>query len=68
MWMFPRFQPGNFEINKQLVQQMEDIAAKKSCTPAQLAINWKRGLMLYKYAYDYPYSRCYNNRPHRGKQ
>lgn len=35
MRMFPRFQPGNFEINMQLVQQVEAIAAKKGCTPAQ---------------------------------
>ncbi|EFR03679.1 pyridoxal reductase [Nannizzia gypsea CBS 118893] len=39
---FPRFQPGNFEINLQLVQQVEKMAQKKGCTPAQLAINWTR--------------------------
>lgn len=44
MRMFPRFQPGNFEINMQLVQQVEAMAVKKGCTPAQLAINWTRGL------------------------
>ncbi|KAI1198838.1 voltage-gated shaker-like K+ channel, subunit [Nemania serpens] len=37
---FPRFQPGNFEANLRLVEQVEEIAAAKSCTPAQLAINW----------------------------
>lgn len=37
---FPRFQPGNFEINLQLVDQVARTAAKKGCTPAQLAINW----------------------------
>ncbi|KAJ5156768.1 hypothetical protein N7492_009571 [Penicillium capsulatum] len=41
---FPRFQPGNFEINMQLVQQVEDLARAKGCTPAQLAINWTREL------------------------
>lgn len=28
----------------QLVQQVEAMAVKKGCTPAQLAINWTRGL------------------------
>jgi pyridoxine 4-dehydrogenase len=37
---FPRFQPENFAINLQLVEQVERTAAKKGCTPAQLAINW----------------------------
>ncbi|KAH6656901.1 voltage-gated shaker-like K+ channel, subunit [Truncatella angustata] len=41
---FPRFKPGNFEINVQLVHQVEDMAKKKGCTPAQLAINWTRAL------------------------
>ena len=41
---YPRFQPGNFEINMQLVQQVKDMATKKGCTPAQLAINWTRAL------------------------
>jgi pyridoxine 4-dehydrogenase len=41
---FPRFQPGNFEINLQLVEQVEKMAEKKGCTPAQLAINWTRAL------------------------
>ncbi|KAI1504637.1 pyridoxal reductase [Biscogniauxia marginata] len=41
---FPRFQPGNFEINLQLVKQVEEIAKKKGCTPAQLAISWTRAL------------------------
>lgn len=41
---FPRFQPENFEINMQLVQQVEKMAEKKGCTPAQLAINWTRAL------------------------
>ena len=37
---FPRFQPGNFEINLQLIEQVEEMAKKKGCTPAQLAIGW----------------------------
>lgn len=41
---FPRFQPGNFEINLELVAQVEQMAQKKGCTPAQLAINWVRAL------------------------
>ncbi|TVY83555.1 Pyridoxal reductase [Lachnellula suecica] len=41
---FPRFQPENFGINLQLVQQVEEMAKKKDCTPAQFAINWTRAL------------------------
>jgi pyridoxine 4-dehydrogenase len=41
---FPRFQPGAFEINLQLVKQVESLAAKKGVTPAQLAISWCRAL------------------------
>ena len=37
---FPRFQQENFERNLQLVSKVEEIAARKGCTPAQLAINW----------------------------
>ncbi|KAL4936901.1 hypothetical protein BDV06DRAFT_227455 [Aspergillus oleicola] len=37
---FPRFQEENFEKNLQLVSEVEQIAASKDCTPAQLAINW----------------------------
>ncbi|KAL4863365.1 hypothetical protein BDV12DRAFT_189718 [Aspergillus spectabilis] len=37
---FPRFQQENFENNLQLVSKVEEIAAKKGCTPAQLAISW----------------------------
>ena len=36
----PRFHPENFDINLQLVRQLEALAAKKGCTPAQLAIGW----------------------------
>lgn len=41
---YPRFVPGNFETNMQLVRQVEGMAARKGCTPAQLAINWTRAL------------------------
>ncbi|GKZ85973.1 pyridoxine 4-dehydrogenase [Aspergillus niger] len=41
---FPRFQPGNFEINMQLVDHVEKLASTKGCTPAQIAINWTRAL------------------------
>jgi len=40
----PRFQPGNFEINLQLVDQVEKLAKRKGCTTAQLAISWTRNL------------------------
>ena len=36
----PRFRPENFDNNLQLVEKVEEIAKTKSCTPAQLAINW----------------------------
>jgi pyridoxine 4-dehydrogenase len=41
---FPRFQKENFDINVQLVDKVEEIAKKKGCTTAQLAINWTRAL------------------------
>ena len=37
---FPRFRPENFDVNLQLVKQVEALAQKKGCTPAQLAIGW----------------------------
>lgn len=37
---YPRFQPGNFESNMPLVRKIEEIAARKHCTPAQLALAW----------------------------
>jgi len=37
---YPRFQPENFQRNVQLVHKIEDIAAQKGCTPAQLALAW----------------------------
>lgn len=40
----PRFQAGNFENNVKLVSELEKVASKKGCTPAQLAIGWLRTL------------------------
>lgn len=36
----PRFQGENFERNLELVRQVEELAAAKGCTPAQLALAW----------------------------
>ncbi|KAI1824879.1 putative aldo/keto reductase [Xylaria intraflava] len=41
---FPRFEGENFDKNMQLVHKVSELAAKKGCTPAQLAINWARAL------------------------
>ncbi len=38
--MLPRFHPENFDINIKLVKQLESMASKKKCTPAQLALGW----------------------------
>lgn len=40
----PRYQPGAFETNMKLVEEVEKIAKQKACTPAQLAIGWTRSL------------------------
>jgi pyridoxine 4-dehydrogenase len=40
----PRFQPGAFEINLQLADQVNALAKKKGCTPAQLALGWVTSL------------------------
>lgn len=37
---FPRFQPDVFERNLRMVQEVEKLAAKKGCTPGQVAIGW----------------------------
>ena len=37
---YPRFQTGNFESNMALVRKLEELAAEKHCTPAQLALAW----------------------------
>jgi aryl-alcohol dehydrogenase-like predicted oxidoreductase len=36
----PRFQGENFQKNLQLVDRVEQLAAEKRCTPAQLALAW----------------------------
>jgi aryl-alcohol dehydrogenase-like predicted oxidoreductase len=36
----PRFQGENFERNLRLVRRIEQMAAGKGCTPAQLALAW----------------------------
>jgi aryl-alcohol dehydrogenase-like predicted oxidoreductase len=36
----PRFQTGNFEKNKLIVNQLKEISARKNCTAAQLALAW----------------------------
>ena len=36
----PRFQPGNFEHNQQLVSAVVNMANQKNCTPSQLALAW----------------------------
>lgn len=38
--MSPRFQGENFQKNLQMVTRIEQIAAEKHCTPAQLALAW----------------------------
>ena len=36
----PRFQAENLDRNRQLVARMDALAAKKACTPGQLALAW----------------------------
>lgn len=36
----PRFQGENFQKNLDLIKRVEEIAAEKGCTPAQLALAW----------------------------
>lgn len=36
----PRFQQDNFDHNRALVGQIEEIAATKGCTPSQLTLAW----------------------------
>lgn len=40
----PRFHSENFAVNMELVKAVGDIAAKKGCTSAQLALAWVRTL------------------------
>ncbi|KAH9616089.1 hypothetical protein KSS87_006851 [Heliosperma pusillum] len=37
---FPRFQPENVEHNKLIFERVTEMAAKKGCTTAQLALAW----------------------------
>ena len=39
---FPRFQPENFGTNLKLVEKVGELAKKKGCTSAQLALAWIR--------------------------
>jgi len=36
----PRFQGENFDKNLEIVRRLEELAATKGCTPAQLALAW----------------------------
>ena len=36
----PRFQAANFATNRSLVEQIEGLAEKKGCTPAQITLAW----------------------------
>ncbi|KAK3987055.1 pyridoxal reductase [Cladorrhinum sp. PSN332] len=42
--MIPRYYPENFEHNLQLFNLVNELAEKKGCTPAQLALSWVRSL------------------------
>ncbi len=42
--LLPRFQPENFDTNLKLVTELETLAERKNCTPAQLALAWVRSL------------------------
>ena len=41
---FPRFQPGAFEKNMQVVKKVEQLAEAKGCSPAQFALTWIKQL------------------------
>jgi pyridoxine 4-dehydrogenase len=38
--MMPRYQGDNLEANIKMVTAVEELAQRKGCTPAQIAINW----------------------------
>lgn len=41
---FPRFQPDVFEKNLEMVEELQKLARRKGCSPAQLALSWVRQL------------------------
>lgn len=41
---FPRFQPDVFGKNLEMVEELEKLAKKKGCSPAQLALAWVKQL------------------------
>lgn len=41
--MQPRFQPDNFESNLKLVEAIKEIATRRGCTAAQVALAWLLG-------------------------
>lgn len=41
---FPRFQPEVFEKNLEMVEELEKLAKKNGCSPAQLALAWIKQL------------------------
>jgi aryl-alcohol dehydrogenase-like predicted oxidoreductase len=41
--MQPRFQPGNIEANLKLVEAIKEIAARRRCVAAQVALAWVLG-------------------------
>lgn len=42
--ILPRFSRENFPANLRLVTEIEKLAARKGCTPAQIAVNWVRAV------------------------
>ncbi len=38
--VFPRFQQENFDRNLEILSRLKGVAARKQCTPAQLALAW----------------------------
>ena len=40
MQSLPRFQPENLEQNKTIFERVNEMAARKGCTPSQLALAW----------------------------
>ncbi|CAK9157379.1 unnamed protein product [Ilex paraguariensis] len=38
--LLPRFQPGNLEHNGNVFDRINEMAARRSCTPSQLALAW----------------------------